>query len=200
MIVTDPRTGEEASIDDYKAYLAELASARPPACKHDATALRLWTNEGGAKVVQPQCLSCGKRFGAQVKVPDRNAYPEADLTLDVEWFARDRHVRDSVVIRHIDLTVQGRDDWWARYNRHMASEAWRKTRTKVIKRCGGVCEGCAEAPAAQVHHLSYDHMGDELLFELVGLCVACHEKVHHHSTDGAAEAPEPKPTDDELDF
>lgn len=51
-------------------------------------------------------------------------------------------------------------------------------RRKIIDRCNGRCEGCGEAPVAQVHHLTYEHVGDEFLFELVGLCNRCHDRMH----------------------
>ena len=69
-------------------------------------------------------------------------------------------------------------EFWERYESHLRSDTWRKKRAAVIQRCGNICEGCAEANVQHVHHLSYTHLGDELLFELVGLCVPCHRKIH----------------------
>jgi 5-methylcytosine-specific restriction endonuclease McrA len=69
-------------------------------------------------------------------------------------------------------------EFWAKYNAHVGSELWADLRRRVLARCKGVCEGCGLRPAVQVHHLSYDHLGDELLFELVGVCMVCHEKSH----------------------
>lgn len=83
--------------------------------------------------------------------------------------------------RLIDLARQWQhsDNWWAWYNDYLNSDAWRAKRRKVLDRCGGLCEGCRNAPVNQVHHLTYAHVGDELLYELVGLCVDCHERAHH---------------------
>jgi hypothetical protein len=64
------------------------------------------------------------------------------------------------------------------YNSYIQSPAWAAKRRAVIKRCGNICEGCGAAQVDEVHHLHYGHLGDELLFELVGLCRACHEKAH----------------------
>jgi 5-methylcytosine-specific restriction endonuclease McrA len=64
------------------------------------------------------------------------------------------------------------------YNKYLQSDDWKAKRGKVLERCDGLCEGCREAPATQVHHLTYNHVGDELLYELVGICDACHERVH----------------------
>ncbi|MCI5635466.1 MAG: hypothetical protein SO136_08625 [Sarcina ventriculi] len=37
---------------------------------------------------------------------------------------------------------------------------------------------CGARNKLQVHHLSYQHLGDELDCELMVLCHSCHQKVH----------------------
>jgi 5-methylcytosine-specific restriction endonuclease McrA len=188
--VQDPRTGEEALIGDHKGYRADMDAARPPPCTHARTELRRWTNVNGAIVVQAQCLACGIRDGNQVKVHDRLAYPPADPTLFPAWQAKERAAIDSVRIRHIDLTAKQQDRQSAFYDVYIGSDAWRAKRAKVLKRCRGICEGCDDAKATQVHHLTYDHLGDELLFELVGLCDACHKKAHASQHETPEDEPE----------
>ena len=69
-------------------------------------------------------------------------------------------------------------EWISRYNAHLRSEKWNEIRRKILLRCNFMCEGCGAQEAARVHHLSYVRLGDEMLFDLVGLCLACHQKVH----------------------
>ena|SRR5215472_2095593 len=69
-------------------------------------------------------------------------------------------------------------DWWERYSAYLTSPAWRQRRQLVLVRDGGQCQGCLSALAVHVHHLTYKHVTDELLFELVALCEECHQKVH----------------------
>ena len=75
-------------------------------------------------------------------------------------------------------------EWWDRYRAHLASPAWQSKRQKVLERAAGFCEGCRSPffsrSVIHVHHLTYEHMGDELLYELVALCVPCHQKAHPH--------------------
>ena len=59
---------------------------------------------------------------------------------------------------------------------YLNSVRWRRLRALVLKRAKGLCEGCGEANATEVHHLSYNHIGDEFLWELVAVCRKCHEK------------------------
>lgn len=64
------------------------------------------------------------------------------------------------------------------YERYRMSDAWREKRWRVFERANYLCEGCREAKPTEVHHLSYAHIGDEFLFELIALCRECHAKLH----------------------
>jgi hypothetical protein len=67
--------------------------------------------------------------------------------------------------------------WQAWYQNYLASPEWDIVRRKVIARARGLCEGCA-GPGEEVHHVSYDHVGEEFMFELLYLCRDCHERWH----------------------
>lgn len=75
---------------------------------------------------------------------------------------------------------QEASEWRVAYEEHLRSPKWAALRRKVMQRCGGRCEGCADAQAVHVHHLHYKNLGDELLWELVGVCLDCHQRVHPH--------------------
>ncbi len=72
-----------------------------------------------------------------------------------------------------------------RYEAHLKTPKWKTLRKRVIERANGICEGCGENKATQAHHLTYERVGDEMLFDLVAVCDACHSKVHKEK-----EAPE----------
>ena len=76
------------------------------------------------------------------------------------------------------LRIQNKIQQRKGYNEYLKSEKWQQLRHKIFRRCHGVCEGCGDRPAVEVHHLTYERFGDELLFDLVGVCEECHEKVH----------------------
>jgi 5-methylcytosine-specific restriction endonuclease McrA len=65
-----------------------------------------------------------------------------------------------------------------KYIRHMKSELWQSLRRRVLARAKGRCEGCGQQPATDVHHLTYARLGNEMLFDLVAVCRACHETIH----------------------
>ena len=65
-------------------------------------------------------------------------------------------------------------DWWAWYRGYLQTPVWAEKRRLVFERARGTCEACGQAPAEQVHHLNYKHVGREPLFDLVAVCASCH--------------------------
>ena len=63
------------------------------------------------------------------------------------------------------------------YQDYLASPEWKAKRMVVLARCGGVCEACGKSPATQVHHTTYEHIFHEPLWELRGVCEACHDEI-----------------------
>lgn len=72
-----------------------------------------------------------------------------------------------------------RDEWLRLHNEYLASSGWKSLRQRALVRDGGACQMCGE-PAKHVHHLTYKRWRQEQLFDLVSLCVACHEADHEH--------------------
>lgn len=72
------------------------------------------------------------------------------------------------------------------YAGYLRSEEWASRREKVMQRAGGFCEGCRAQAATEVHHLTYEHVTQEFLFELVAICGDCHARYH-----GAPSRPKP---------
>lgn len=72
-------------------------------------------------------------------------------------------------------TRPGFQEW---YRAYLRSPEWRKKREAVLARDGHLCQSCGLAQATEVHHLSYEHAGDEPLFELVSVCGGCHDRLH----------------------
>jgi len=68
-----------------------------------------------------------------------------------------------------------------RYHRYLAGREWGLKKEAVRRRCMGVCERCRYFPMSHVHHLTYIRKYNELLEDLQGLCVGCHEFTHGKS-------------------
>lgn len=79
-------------------------------------------------------------------------------------------------------------EWWNAYNLYLQSADWKDKRSLVLERAKGVCEGCGEERAVQVHHLWYPPKGCrpgseewirlEKLFQMVAVCKQCHQDLH----------------------
>lgn len=71
---------------------------------------------------------------------------------------------------------EDRKVWYAWY---LTTPKWDRIRRAVLRRANSACEGCGGIGLAlQVHHLTYKHVGNEFLWELVAVCDPCHERVH----------------------
>src|SRR3954469_18543490 len=66
------------------------------------------------------------------------------------------------------------DDWWHWYNGYLRSAEWKMRREGILLRSQGRCEKCARRMPIQVHHLTYERVGNELPEDLAALCFDCH--------------------------
>lgn len=137
------------------------------------------TIRGGAIQIITQCTTCGSAIGSAVakdKVGDWSKLPAWDETLQEKYSQR----RSEEFQRQQEEEREAFFDW---YNEYLKTPEWAEKRQRVIERAGGICEGCRRAPINEVHHLTYSHVGRELLFQLVGLCHGCHEEAHDSGRD-----------------
>lgn len=65
-----------------------------------------------------------------------------------------------------------------RYRAYLESAAWQAKRLAALKRAGFVCLQCGSRDRLEVHHLSYERLGDELPADLTVLCARCHGFKH----------------------
>ncbi len=78
--------------------------------------------------------------------------------------------------------------WWEAHDAYLNTTTWFHKRHLVLKRDGGICQGCGKTQARQIHHLSYpkggclpgsaEWIGREKLFDLVSVCSSCHDDLH----------------------
>lgn len=65
-----------------------------------------------------------------------------------------------------------------RYSIYLKSVAWKRRRNTALQLAGDRCEICKSHNRLQVHHLSYDRLGDELPTDLLVVCDPCHGEIH----------------------
>lgn len=63
------------------------------------------------------------------------------------------------------------------YHQYINSPAW-INRAKALKEKIGKCQLCSDTTLLQVHHNSYEHLGNEPDEDLIVLCAICHNFFH----------------------
>lgn len=116
-----------------------------------------------------QCLTCGRSASNPVA---KSSLKTQSLTPWDESLAKS-YDEEQALQRQDEKA-----EWFEQHDDYLRTPAWRAKRAAVLLRAKGLCEGCGLRPATQVHHLSYEHWQDELLWELVAICRECHERVH----------------------
>ena len=158
-------------VRDYREWMAAE-------CRHGEQGVVAIRARNGAPMYREQCLSCGCPSGqwiAKAKVANVQNVPEVSPDAHAEY-ERGRFTEwRSTQAEHAREQLSAGDNEYAEYLR---SKAWAGKRAKVLERAKGICEGCGERQATQVHHLTYEHVQDEFLWELVAICDECHERVH----------------------
>lgn len=139
----------------------------------------------GRKTYHKQC-ECGVISEAVSLKYVRNFVSEAEICpADIEahsrgslanWRARREQEQAAFEQSRRELSHEKREE----NSDYYASPKWRDKRRLVLARDHYKCQACLKAQAWDVHHLTYDHFGDEFLWELASICRECHERLHPH--------------------
>ena len=157
----------------FQAHRAETA------CAHIEHELRRKVAANGATTFAFQCIRCGAHVGSA----KRATLSDAQIRAAPEWDAR---LKENYWRQHSDRYSELRrkadqdayEKWLRQYNAYLETPEWKQKRKLVLLRAQGTCEGCRLAPATEVHHLVYTHVGEEFLFELAAVCGPCHKRLH----------------------
>lgn len=143
-------------------------------CHGEKTELRHRIIANGTSQIVFQCLQCGRSATNPLPksaVPNYLKLPKWDDSIAKAW-DRIKHAA------HVQEKQEDRAEFFKEHDAYLRTPEWRKRRAAVLLRSNGLCEGCREAGATEVHHLTYDNWKAEFLFELVALCHDCHERLH----------------------
>ncbi len=148
-------------------------------CDCTETRITEQTIQGGSTRYVKQCQKCGRSVGSAIKKSSINYQPQQFNTE-----LRDYHedIRQTTFTIFEEQRAKQKEEKQAafdkKYQEYMASDLWQVRRIRVLLRDDYKCQGCLEQPATDVHHITYDRLGDELLIDLVSLCRGCHDKIH----------------------
>jgi hypothetical protein len=152
-------------------------------CSHQSTSPRLKRYEKGGVRALMQCLKCGQKASNFMTVAGVTEQWDSDLEERVRSdydSARERWEKKRLTAFQ-SVRERTKSDWWQAYDLYLKSAVWAVKRELVFERCGGVCEACGQRRAEHVHHKKYPEVfGLEPLFDLAGVCIACHKIIHPH--------------------
>ncbi len=66
------------------------------------------------------------------------------------------------------------------YQEYLNSPHWQRLRVRILKRDGYKCTQCNETKELDVHHLSYDRLGQERDEDVATLCRRCHNDEYYY--------------------
>lgn len=175
---------QQERADNYARYCNE------PQCDHSRREFRQQTNTVGQQCFYWQCLDCNTyQQIARAKLPEGIAIDDlqkVDRTPRINEWRAAYYEEDSRICGKYDQLLEERLqedrvlDSEARvfYSDYMQSNEWYTKRELVLARDNYVCQGCLKRRATQVHHLTYEHLGVEFMWELLSICDECHSRLH----------------------
>lgn len=78
------------------------------------------------------------------------------------------------------------------YIDYLNSAKWSSLKLERFAIDEGICKRCCKKihiSKSNCHHIHYDNFKDESIYDLVTLCIPCHEKVHKHHGKNAKQYP-----------
>lgn len=175
-----PMVTETSKTIDWRARFVTLTARQKQVreertCSHSEFTLVRVVYKGGREAARHLCHGCNALFG---NLRGRSSVPQFDSLpfIDKEKYEEQR--RAQWQSHYQEEQEEYRRSFNELYNSYLNSLEWGGRRALVLRRAQDVCEGCLRRPAVMVHHLTYAHVGDELLFELRAICATCHEKCH----------------------
>jgi hypothetical protein len=176
--VIDQDTGKPYNLDITPELRRDIDAFLASECNHTNSEIRKRKISNGVHFYC-QCTECGNAIGAALKrSAEMDSSPPWDTTLQDKHREKRDAIRTDFYQKHVRKQKAGDDGFRREYDRYLESPEWEKKRAAILKRANYVCEGCLENQATQVHHLTYNHIFNEFMFELVAICSDCHRRIH----------------------
>jgi 5-methylcytosine-specific restriction endonuclease McrA len=149
------------------------------ACSHPEVVTVQRNDSLGRRQYFEHCKGCGISLSsaiAHAKVRNLSDFTAQDMAALEASYSNERRARYERLIRDAAERVQPSNR--QSYDDYLRSDAWKRRAAKILQRANGVCEGCLSNPASEVHHLTYQNIGQEFAWELRAVCRSCHSRIH----------------------
>lgn len=165
-------------------------------CPNHAYDFAYKISETGRIMLYKQCVVCGhKSTSGSLKhseVPNlkekiqNNEISKFDVDLENSGPTWDKYFNEykKPAMNLLDYKKEKekkeeKDAWLKEHSEYLHTIEWQRIRQKVLKRDNYLCQGCLEAKATEVHHITYANWKNELMFELMSVCYNCHHNRIH---------------------
>jgi len=149
-------------------------------CRNPFVLITIDRKNCNSAALYEQCIHCGgsknrtkplsfKKFGDQIR-------SEFDIANFDRW-----HEKIKKEISFLAESKRNFDFFKSpkyKYYMYLNSVEWKAKRELILKRDKYECQICKLKSADNVHHLTYENIGNEQLIDLISLCRECHMKVH----------------------
>lgn len=75
------------------------------------------------------------------------------------------------------------------YNEYLLTPEWKARRDRQVEADGGACRLCGSRDNLNVHHRTYERLGEEAPLDLITLCYGCHQTFHDNRNLCKGDAP-----------
>jgi len=126
----------------------------------------------GVENLRKQCFCCGELSMDLKKSLVKNFNEIQECNKDIRY-RKDEFYKEVMS----SLFRIKNEEAWDKYNQYLNSDKWKFKRKKVLERDNYLCQACLTNRAEEIHHLTYDNIYDEPLYELLSVCKRCHIKI-----------------------
>ena len=133
--------------------------------------------------IRQQCINCGGCLN--MNAPLSNKIHGSDIKGEFNKFRFDDWKasvhEEQVTLYKVKKVCDSTNSNYYKYLIYLLSDEWKAKRLQVLKRDNNLCQDCKVTPAVDVHHLTYIHLFNERLEDLLAICRTCHVKRHRLS-------------------
>lgn len=155
-------------------------------CHHEKTKFYYIIKVNGEKAYMELCSLCGERKDkAKVWIKASTIPNDATIIKYTDEIKKEFSDKKNILINEINkikyaIDMSGK---YQDYLKYLESPEWDEKRRMRLyfnkNNFHGKCEVCGKTEATQCHHMTYERLYNEWIFDLAAVCSSCHERIHN---------------------
>lgn len=160
-------------------FCPDCYNSRTSDCEHEKYVFAKYFIGNGFRV-QKFCNNCFSLFGNAIKHDSVDIEKVKTIEKDKydRWHNEQYEKYQKRVGRIKELhSLWQVEEYRRKHQEYLNTQEWKEKRQEVLKRDDYLCQACLKNRASEVHYLTYDHFGNEPLFDLISVCRECHKGI-----------------------